>query len=69
MKLETKFDMNQDVALLKFNCHPATIVEILFTGNNLLYKVEYWWEGVIHTISQNEWELAELKIKELRPIK
>ena len=64
MKIETKFSIWQKVCLLNLEKQPATVIEIKMDGNNLFYRVEYWWNGEVKTIYQSEWELAAYENKE-----
>ena len=38
---------------------PGKIIEIIICGKNLYYKIEYWWQGEVKTVSLYESELRE----------
>lgn len=56
MKIETKFGMHETVLIKAIN-QPALILKIMLDSTDIVYNLEYWWEGEVRNVNQFEWEL------------
>lgn len=57
--ISTAFSMYEQVKIKEIDI-PATVTEIALRGTNLLYGVEYWWEGACKFVLVREQELDKM---------
>jgi len=62
MIIETAYDINQMVVIKEIDL-VVTVVGIRLEGKNLIYKCEYWVNGEIRVVDQDEWQLENYKAK------
>ena len=55
-----KFSVGEDVTIKEIE-QPARIVSIIIEGKNVLYKVEYFWNGELKVLCQDENQLEKIK--------
>jgi len=56
MDIHTLYDMSQQVEIKEVGLI-GTIVGVRMEGLNLIYKLEYWMNGEVKVVDQDEWQL------------
>lgn len=57
MTIDTLYDINQYVTMVELNSK-ASVVAIKLEGKNLLYQLEYWNNGILLNVWQDEDQIS-----------
>ena len=59
--LQYKYDIGTVISIRAIGDYPGTVVAVTLEGKELIYSIEYWWEGHLNTVRLSENELQERK--------
>jgi len=60
MIITTKFDIGSKVVIEDVGLH-GTIIEIIYDRSGITYNIEYWLDGLVRNVRQDEWQLLPYK--------